>query len=165
LDKTNIKSIEQLNALFNTWVECEYHRNPHSGLNGQAPLDVWLAGVKYIVPVDPSIDLEQIFMHQMKRKIYKDSTFSFHGKLYEVPSTLIGKTITVKHDIFQPNKPLNVNLDGQYICDARLLDAYANTKVSRNIQSKDHIIVDNQENPKIEKPQINHSLAAAKVDL
>jgi hypothetical protein len=159
-----IKSIEQLNVLFKTWLECEYHRNPHSGLNGQTPLDAWLSKTKYIVSISPTIDLDQAFFHQHKRKIYNDSTFSFQGTLYEVPSTLISKTITVKYDPHSHIKKLSVYLDGQYICEPKTVDTYANTKVSRNFNAKSHIVTNNEVNDPDDK-QINRSLSAAKLDI
>jgi putative transposase len=166
LNPDDIQSLAQLNTLFQTWVECEYHRSPHKGLAGNTPLDAWLAGTKYIIPVDPSIDLDQVFLHRVKRKIYNDATFSFSGQLYEVNSMLIGKTVTVVYDPFQEIRELKVHLNRQYICDARLVDTYANTKVARNVDSKDHIVT--KERVKLSQKkssQINHTLSAADVDL
>jgi putative transposase len=159
-----IESIEQLNVLFKTWLECEYHRNPHSGLNGQTPLDAWLSKTKYIVPISPTIDIDQVFFHQHKRKIYNDSTFSFQGTLYEAPSTLIGKTITVKYDPHSHIKKLLIYLDGQYICEPKVVDTYANTKVSRNFNAKSQIITNNEVSDPDDK-QINRSLSAAEIDI
>ena len=133
LDQSQIGSLEQLNIMFNSWVETEYHRTPHSGLNNKTPLDTWLAGTRYIIPIDPTINLDEVFLHQAKRKVNKDSTFSLDAVLYEVPSSLIGKSIMIKYDPGLQNRDLSVYLDGIYICDANPVDSYANTRVSRNI--------------------------------
>jgi transposase InsO family protein len=132
LEQKDIKSIAHLNFLLKTWLETEYHRNPHGGLAGKCPLDAWLENTKYLIPIPPSIDLNEAFLHCEKRKVYQDSTFSLDALLYEVPSILIGKKITVKFDPHLTNRPIKVYLDQQYICDAKVLDSYANTKVKRN---------------------------------
>jgi putative transposase len=101
LDKESVKSLGDLNARFRTWLESEYHRNPHRGLSGKTPLEAWLSKSKYIIPIDPGINLERIMLHEDRRKVYKDSTITLYGTLYEVPSILIGKTIKVH---FNPHR-------------------------------------------------------------
>lgn len=167
LDQATITSLEQLNILFNSWVEYEYHRNPHSGLNNETPLDTWLKNIKHIIPIDPSIDLEQVFMHQAKRKIYNDSTFSFQGTLYEVPSNLIGKTVEIWHDAQRAGRPVLVFLDGQFIAEARILDSYANTKVNRNSQANAPKTKNQEfdEAPGSTNTAVMHIMSAAKIDL
>ena len=53
--------------------------------------------------MDPSIDLEQVFLHEESRKVYKDSALTLNGTLYEVSPTLIGKRVKI---LFDPGKPV-----------------------------------------------------------
>lgn len=139
LDEKSIKSIEDLNARFHTWLESEYHRSPHRGLDGSTPLEAWLAKAKHIITVDPTVDLDDIFFHQITRKVHKDSTITVNGTLYEVPSILIGRTVKVRFDPRIPNAPRYVFCDAIGHGEARVVDTYANTKVSRSHPDRDHL--------------------------
>ena len=139
LDPETITSLGDLSVRFRSWVEAEYHRSPHRGLSGATPLDRWLEKASDIIPFDPTIDLDHAFMHEVTRKVYRDSTFTLDGVLYEVPSSLIGERITVRYD---PSVPVErrrlVVLLGQTECGtARVVDSYANTKVRRTDLHKD----------------------------
>ncbi|KKL72865.1 hypothetical protein LCGC14_2080620, partial [marine sediment metagenome] len=176
LDKESIKGLGDLNARFRSWVESEYHRTPHRGLGGKTPLDAWLEKAKYIVHMDPSIDLEQAFLHEESRKVYKDSTLTLNGTLYEVAPTLIGKRIKV---LFDPNKPvgrLQVWYEGQSYGEASIVNSYANTRVKRNATCNGSLdIKDNPpENllpnpepniPKPSKSPVQAALSASQIDL
>jgi len=130
---------------FRTWLESEYHRTPHRGLGGKAPLDAWLEKSRYIVHMDPSIDLQQAFLHEESRKVYKDSTLTLAGTLYEVCPSLIGKRVKLLYDPTMPVKRLQVMCEGKSYGEARIVDAYANTKVKRNITSRGSLNI--QEDP------------------
>lgn len=135
LDKQAITSLEQLNIKFTTWLEMEYHRSRHSSL-GVTPLEAWIDKIDSIKAVDPTVDLEQIFLHCEKRKVYKDSVFSLRGKVFEAPPLLIGKTISV---YFDPHPPLNrvlISYNGTDYGEVRPVDLYANTKVKRHEYSR-----------------------------
>lgn len=135
LDKESISSIDQLNQKFKTWVEGEYHRNPHRGLDKQTPLECWMQKTHYILQMPHDVDIEDAFLHELPRKIYNDNTFSLDGILYEVPVLLEEKNIKVR---FHPETkhPVQVYAGGTYITDAKVVDTYANTKIVRNTHSK-----------------------------
>jgi putative transposase len=136
LDKQSIKSLEQLNTIFITWLETEYHRSRHSSL-GVTPIEAWLNKAERIRPVDPAVDLDRIFLHCEKRKVYQDSVFSLHGRIFEAPQHLIGKTVTL---FFNPHPPLSkvlVTSNGTDYGEARPVDLYANTKVKREEYSRE----------------------------
>ena len=120
-------------------MEAEYHRTPHRGLNGATPLDRWLEKASDIIAFDPSIDLDHAFMHEITRKVYRDSTFTLNGVLYEVPSSLIGQRITLRYDPRVPaqRRRLTVFVDQTECGTARIVDSYANTKVRRTNLHKD----------------------------
>jgi len=131
IDEDEVQSLEQLNALFSNWLETEYHRKIHSSL-GVTPLDAWLSKCERIKRMDPFIDIDQIFLHQTTRRVYKDSIVSVYGVAFEVPSVLIGRRVTI---IFDPRPPINritVKYEGKDYGEAKQVDLYANTKVKRN---------------------------------
>lgn len=158
LDEESIKSMEDLNARFYTWLESEYHRSPHRGLDGSTPLEAWLAKAKHIITIDPTVDLDEVFFHQITRKVHKDSTITVNGTLYEVPSILIGRTVKLRFDPRIPNAPRYVSCDGIEHGQARVVDTYANTKVSRSHPDRDHL----EHNAGTELPHVAASLQAAR---
>jgi hypothetical protein len=114
-------------------------------LGGKTPLDAWLEKSRYIVHMDPSIDLQQAFLHEESRKVYKDSTLTLAGTLYEVCPSLIGKRVKLFYDPTMPVKRLQVMYEGKSYGEARIVDAYANTRVRRNATSNGSL--DIQEDP------------------
>jgi hypothetical protein len=132
LDIETITGIDDLNIRFKTWLESEYHRSPHRGLQGKTPLDVWLSKTKHLVAIPPSIDLDEVFFHLVTRKVFKDSTITLHGTLFEVPSILVGKKVTLRYNPLGTIRRLLVSCDGKDYGEAKPVDAYANTKVNRS---------------------------------
>jgi putative transposase len=135
LDKEHISGIDELNIKFKTWLEGEYHRNPHRSLNGLTPLECFMNKARYIIRVKEEIDLENVFLHEISRKVYKDNTFSLCGVLYETPGILCGKKIKLRYDPAVMN-PIHIYLEGSYICDAKIVDTYANCRIIRDTHSK-----------------------------
>ena len=133
LDATSINSLKDLQLRFHSWLDSEYHRSPHSGLEGRTPLEAWVHKAHLIIPLDPGIDLDQAFLHEAVRAVHKDSTLTLDGALFEVPSDLIGERISLRYDPHRPprHRRLQILRGGQCIGEARLVDSYANTKVKR----------------------------------
>jgi len=145
LDKESIKSLADLNARYHTWLESEYHRTPHRGLRGKTPLDAWLENAHHIIHMDPTVDLDDIFKHEIKRLVYKDSTFTLYGVLYEVPSVLKNKKIKLRFNPFMPVRRLEIIYDKKSYGEARIVDTYANTRVKRNTLNKNTVITEIKE--------------------
>jgi len=133
LDATSIGSLQDLELRFHSWLESEYHRSPHSGLEGRTPLETWVHKAHLIIPIDPAIDLDQAFLHEAMRTVHKDSTVTLDGALFEVPSDLIGERISLRYDPHRPpqHRRLQILRGRKCIGEARLVDSYANTQVKR----------------------------------
>jgi len=175
LDSSSITGLGDLNARLRSWIESEYHRTPHRGLDGKTPLDAWLEKSRYIKHVDPGIDLERAFMHEQHRKVYKDCTLSLDGTLYETSPALIGKRVTVLYDPHRPVKYLEVLYEGKSHGEARIVDTYANAKVKRNVTSRGSLGIDHEPeepptadvpvNPQGPKTPTQSAFAASRIDL
>lgn len=166
IDQETIKSLADLNMKFRTWLETEYHRTPHGGLNNTTPLDAWLAKTKYIIPVDSTIDLDEIFLHEAKRKVYKDNTFTLLGTLFEVPVPLAGIVIKLLYDPHSPVFIPHIYHEGKPQGDARPVDSYANSRVRRSVIN--HGCIQKQTDVARQQPCMDFnntraSLAASKV--
>ena len=145
LDISTVKNLDDLNARFNTWLECEYHRSPHRGLQEYiTPLDAWIAKAHHIKPMAQGVDLDRIFLHLLSRKVYKDSTFTLEGTLFEVPSILSGKRINILFDPLPSLKRVLVSYGGKEYGYARVVDTYANTKVKRGYSREGHLQSDDE---------------------
>ena len=176
LDKESIRGLGDLNMRFRTWLESEYHRTPHRGLKGKTPLDAWLEKSRYIVHMEPSIDLDQAFLHEESRKVYKDSTLTLDGTLYEVSPSLIGKRVKIFYDPTMPVKRLQVLYEGKSHGEARIVDSYANTKVKRNATSNGSLDIQDDppeqaaasrrsDSPKAPMSPTQRALAASRIDV
>jgi transposase InsO family protein len=132
LDKESVRSLADLNTRFHTWLESEYHRAPHRGLGGRSPLEAWLERAHHIIRLDPTVDLEEVFRHEVRRRVYGDCTFTLDGVLYEVPAVLKGKIIKVRFSPFQPTRKLELLYESRSYGEARVVDTYANTRVKRD---------------------------------
>lgn len=147
LDEPEIKSIDDLNTRFHTWLECEYHRSNHRGLREYiTPLDAWMAKVHHIRTMKPGVDLDRIFLHMFSRKVYKDSTFTLMGTLFEAPAILAGKSINIHFDPHPPVTRVLVSHGGKEYGEARAVDTYANTRVKRNYCNTKNIDIDDESN-------------------
>lgn len=169
LDPESLSGLDDLTMRFRRWVESEYHRSPHRGLGGATPLDRWIERAKHIIAFDPAIDLEEAFRHEISRKVYRDSTVTLDGVLYEVPSTLIGERIVLRYNPFEPHerRRLTIFLDDKECGTARKVDTYANTKVRRSELHKDFTTQPEVENKTDQSGDIpsatDSSLAASRI--
>ena len=135
----DVDSLEALNRSLWAWIEGEYHNSPHRGLDeGRTPLEQWAlasAGVRY---PDATMDLADLFLFEVRRRVYKDRTVSLNGRVYEVDTVLVGEKITLRYDpAAPPSRPLDVVHDGKPAGKASPLDAYANTAVRRTYPARE----------------------------
>jgi putative transposase len=129
LRPSDLSSLDALNRRLWTWVEGEYHRSPHRGLDGATPLDRWAAvadEVRYL-----GADVEDLFLHEAKRKVAKDRTVSLDGVVYEVDATLVGEVVTLRYDPAKPGRAIQVWAKGEKVHDAKVVDVHANCFVKR----------------------------------
>ena len=145
LEVDDVQNLEDLNARFHTWLECEYHRSNHRGLKEYiTPLDAWMAKVHHIRSIKPGVDLDRIFLHMVSRKVYNDSTFTLMGTLFEAPAILAGKSINIHFNPHPPVLRVLISHGGKEYGEARIVDTYANSKVKRNYCSARNIDIDDE---------------------
>jgi putative transposase len=126
-------SLETLNARLWAWVEGEYHQSPHRGIEDQTPLDRWAMSAERVRLPGPSLDLDTLFLFEVKRHVQRDRTVSLNGTLFEVDAALVGHTVTLRYDPGSPPaRGVEVWHEAQFVSRATPLDAYANCFVRRN---------------------------------
>jgi transposase InsO family protein len=129
LQPADLASLDALNRRLWTWVEGEYHRSPHRGLDGVTPLDKWASvadEVRYL-----GADIDDLFLNEAKRKVAKDRTVSLDAIVYEVDATLVGEVVTLRHDPSKPGRAVQVWLKGKKVQDAKPVDVHGNCFVKR----------------------------------
>jgi len=97
LEPQKIKDLSDLNARLWAWCESVYHTRPHSGLNGESPIERWRKELVHVRHLSPGIikRLDDLFLHRVKRRVKKDASVSWEGRLYEIHHNLVGEDVTL----------------------------------------------------------------------
>lgn len=99
LDPSRIADLADLNARLWAWIEQLYHRRVHGSLHGLSPLARYQQDLARIRTLgERASRLDEIFYHRLSRKVRRDATLSYEGKLYEVPYELSGRTLQLVVD-------------------------------------------------------------------
>jgi putative transposase len=88
-------SLDDLNRIFQAWVEQVYHRRVHSETR-QAPLERFLAAGPPPLPNEHA--LTEAFRWSERRTVSKTGTVSMHGNTYEVDPELAGRQVDLVFD-------------------------------------------------------------------
>ncbi|WP_434612710.1 DDE-type integrase/transposase/recombinase [Arthrobacter sp. A5] len=109
---TTISSLEELNALFSSWVEMVYHQAIHS-TTGQTPLARWDTGWANRRPDrrDPDI-IAEAFRWSAHRTVTKSATVSLQPNIYQVDPLLAGKRVELIYDPFDLTGAISVSAAG-----------------------------------------------------
>jgi transposase InsO family protein len=116
------------------WLACEYQPRVHETTN-RAPLEHMLAEVEagQLRELPAGLDLDRVFWHRAKRKVRKDGTVRFGGRMLEVQSELVGEKVELRWDPNEPQQYPQVWLDGRFVCDTVELDLLANASRKRRV--------------------------------
>lgn len=103
-------SLEDLNRIFQSWVEQVYHRRVHTE-TGQTPLERFLAAGA--PPLPSELALTGAFRWAERRTVSKTGTVGMHGNTYEVDPELVGREVDL---VFDPLElaDVAVQIDGQH---------------------------------------------------
>ena len=129
LDMTKVTTLDDLNVRLMTWVTTEYNQRPHAAHSGLPPLSIFEDDADQIRFVDNPDELESSFETSLERLVRNDSTCTFRGKTYEVPSHLRRCRITLRYKLLRPDS-LWID-DGGTQVPLREVDPIANLRRSR----------------------------------
>ena len=104
-------SLEDLNRIFQSWVEQVYHRRVHTE-TGQTPLERFLAAGP--PPLPSELALTGAFRWSERRTVSKTGTVGMHGNTYEVDPELAGRQVDL---VFDPLElaDVAVQIDGRHV--------------------------------------------------
>jgi transposase InsO family protein len=140
LDMTKVKTLDDLNVRLMTWITSEYNQRPHAGISGRTPLSVFEEDADQVRFVESPSDLESSFETSLERTVRNDSTCTFRGKIYEVPTHLRRQKITLHYKLLRPDSVWIE--DGGTQVPLREVDPIANARRSRETSTT------NTESPK-----------------
>lgn len=129
LDLEKVTTLDEFNLRLWTWVETEYHRQPHSSLSGRTPLEVWESEADQIRWAEDPQKLEQHFYGEAERFVRNDSTVQWRGIFYEVPPYLRRQTVRLRYALLDATR-VSV-LDGGTEIPVRRVQPVANSNRSR----------------------------------
>ena len=119
-------SLVELNTQFSLWLQSVYHTRVHSS-TGMTPAERYQRGAHLVKALDPHLDLDQLFYHQLTRTVRRDGTVRLGNQLYEVDLSLRTLTVQLRFDPFKLDrievtyratafglaKPVNAQLNSQ----------------------------------------------------
>jgi transposase InsO family protein len=121
-----VNSLEALNAQFSRWLQTIYHARVHSS-TGMSPAERYQRGAHLVKALDPHLDLNQLFYHELTRTVRRDGTVRLDNQLYEVDLSLRTLSVQLRFDPFTLDrvevhyrgssfglaKPVNLHLNSQ----------------------------------------------------
>ena len=110
----DIKSLDDLNRLWEIFADEYYHKKPHEGISeyyeslgaavpkeGITPLQEWNRDSRPLTFLDVSV-VAEAFLHHEERKVDKGGCISFRGMRYETKPSLIGHKVEISYDPAAP---------------------------------------------------------------
>ena len=100
IDRGDCRTLDDLNAYWEAWVEQSYHQQIHRSL-GITPQAAWERSLQEHPPRRRPVDeIQQIFLWHEQRKVDKTGVIHLAGNRYEVDLALTGKRVDCRYDPF-----------------------------------------------------------------
>lgn len=121
-------SLKELNKSLWDWIEKDYHQRVHSSTR-ETPLQRYLKHI-HLIREAPK-DMEDYFRRRTTRRVHKDRTVSLNSRLFEAPTGLIGKIVTLLYHDYDPQRVevFYSNTSYGYLVP---LDLHINTRIRRD---------------------------------
>ena len=114
------RTIDELNEALELWIDHVYHRTKHSAI-GQTPFARFTAHLADIRPAPG--DLKSYFRKVVRRRVAKDRSITFNGRLYEAPVDLIDQRVELLYHEGDETT-VEIRADGKSYGYARELDLH-----------------------------------------
>jgi len=137
LDTDNVDSLEDLNLRYWKWLDEDYHKKPHSALNGLTPLDFFVSQVYRIKLCTDPVQTEEKFLLRIKRKVTHDGTFPINKILYETDIKFAGSRVEIRYDpqwLDIPFMPVLIYCEDKKVGEAMQVNFHDNAHMKRKGQ-------------------------------
>jgi len=120
-------NLVELNAKFSLWLQSVYHARVHSS-TGMTPAERYQRGAHLVKALDPHLDLDELFYHQLNRTVRRDGTVRLGNRLYEVDLSLRTLEVQLRLDPFKLDR-IQVFYRGKPFGLAKLVNAQLNSQL------------------------------------
>lgn len=137
LDSTLLKDVEDLNQRYFKWLEDDYKRKSHKGLNNLSPHDVFMSQISNVNLVTDIDRINENFLLRITRKIQPDATIQIENILYETDSRFSGKRMEIRYEpewLNDFSKPLYIYEDGKKLGEAKVVRFHDNAHILRRFK-------------------------------
>lgn len=137
LDPRTIQDLDALNQRYFQWLEEDYVRKAHAGLNNLSPHDVFMSQVPNLKLISDANRINEDFLIRITRKIQHDATTQLNNILYETDSRFAGKRVEIRYEpdwINDVTKTLPIFQDGKKIGEARVVRFHDNAHAMRKFK-------------------------------
>jgi len=120
-------TLNEINDLFNKWLRDDYHNRKHSTIKVR-PIDRYQTSIeKYPLKRTSPELIDEFFMVSFYRNVRNDSTISYEGIIYEVPTSCIGKRVELRH-VQNDKSKIYLYEDNLRVIEIKVVDTRANAK-------------------------------------
>jgi transposase InsO family protein len=137
LNPKDLLDLDDLNFRFFKWLEDDYKRKAHKGLNGLSPHDVLMSQVAKLKLVTDIERINENFLLRITRKIQPDATTQIENILYETDSRFSGKRVEIRYEpewLNDVTKFLLIYEDGKKTGEARMVRFHDNAHAMRKFK-------------------------------
>jgi putative transposase len=120
-------NLVELNGKFSLWLQSIYHARIHSS-TGMTPAERYQRGAHLVKALDPHLDLDELFYHQLTRTVRRDGTVRVGNRLYEVDLSLRTLEVQLRLDPFKLD-PIQVFYRGKPFGLAKRVNAQLNSQL------------------------------------
>ena len=134
IEVEKIGDLDALNALYFKWLEDDYKRKAHSGLDGLSPHDILLSQLENLNMITDMRALDEAFLYRISRKVQHDATIQIGNVLYETEPHFAGKRLEIRYDpewLNDDTKKLPLFLDGKKVGDTWMVRYHDNAHAKR----------------------------------
>lgn len=131
VDLPRVESLAALNRLLFAFIEGEYHVRRHRGIGGETPLDRFVRLSGGLRPLPADVDLDDLLLDEVRRRVRRDGTFTLLGKTFEAGPLFVSEKVVVRYDPFDLRR-VRVELErGGPVVAAFPVDLAGNRHVAR----------------------------------
>ena len=118
IDQGQCRTLDDLNAYWEAWVDQSYHQQIHRAL-GTTPQAAWERSLAEHGPARtrPVAEIQRIFLWQEIRKVDKTGVIQLAGNRYEVDLALTGKSVECRYDPYTLER-IQICYQGRTYADA-----------------------------------------------
>jgi putative transposase len=122
--------LAELEEKHRAWLTCDYHATKHE-TTGRVPREHWLELCGHLRPLQPGVDLDELFLHRADRTVSRTGTVRWDGGRLEVSPELAEKRVELRFDPSDPGRRPRVFVGKNFVCDTVPLDLHRNAHRKR----------------------------------